>query len=168
MITLKKLKANPKVIQIPNINLNINIDKPLHFFCGLFLQFFHEIIVLNEKTESVANKMLQKLNVDDNRIKDAMNKVVELLKLKFNSFLKQFWNHTGFLKLLHINSPLESIVEGVDDGFEFIISTLSTKIFDKVFMGKGVLENITFQSYDFPDQNYTIEIIRIITQEGIY
>ena len=35
-------------------------------------------------------------------------------------------------------------------------------------MGKGVLENITFQSYDFPDQIYIIEIIRMITQEGIY
>lgn len=140
-------------------------------FCGLFLQWFHSLIVENDSLPAFYNKLPEhhkKLydNEDaDIRLKDGfIQKLCELWKFKFNHFLEKFWNNKSFLSLIDHNCPLATVIENTEDGLRFIINSLAESIFEKVFYGVENLNEVSFNQY--PSNDLYKQTVFLMTKKG--
>ena len=93
--------ANSKKVDSQDINEMSDLKKPIeklpsHFYCGWFLQYFHEIFVLNESKEKVTGMIVANNKIFDKELIESISETIKSLKGKFNKFISKFWNHIGF------------------------------------------------------------------------
>lgn len=135
----------------------------LNHFCGIFLQSFNETIICKVNiSDFIADKFVD----DDKEMQEKLEAQIGVWKSKFNKFIEHFWNHSSILNLFHSLFPLETCVEDKDDGFEFIIQTLTDAIQEKIFYGVNLIQDITFIcSYD--NSQYEEDVL-LFDPEGLY
>jgi hypothetical protein len=140
-------------------------------FCGFFLQWFHEIFVLNKGLPVFTEVFKEKLLLDKDIKQDKiliykLTSYVKLWKQKFIAFLGVFMYNSKISALLHPTNPFETKVDDEPDGFLFIVESLAKTIFNKVFYSVSILKELRFSS-NITNRLYHEDII-LFTEEGSY
>lgn len=165
--------AGPERNSIDSIE-ELNTDRPgydTNSFCGLFLQWFHSLVVVNLSLSEFYDKLPDhNKNLYDNkdadiRLKDGViQKLCELWKSKFNHFLEKFWNNKLFLSLIDEKCPLATVIENTEDGLKFVINSLAESIFEKVFYSIEQLNEVSFNQY--PSNDLYKKTVFLMTKNG--
>jgi len=158
----------PIVDDFPEENSN-------NYQCGWFLKWFH-LIVFDYKSSNDfhQNYLLPLFKLedivfdDDTDIEAKDDKTKEPLfdketksliliyrkaklystawRTRWLTFFRHLWNHPFINRLIDVDVPHSTKVNGTSNGFNYIVKVIAENIFQKVFYGEDILPEVTFRS----------------------
>lgn len=146
------------------------------FSCGRFLKWFHLIVCKHTRRSFQDEYLMHYFSV--NKQGQSEKEVKELSKLKddavcfsntlrtrWQNFFRKLWNDPIIQELLNDEVPQATKVDGCENGFIYIVETITENIFQKVFYGCSSLPPI--QIHDNRTGNTTLfEDLKLMSKAG--
>lgn len=150
-------------------------EKSSNYQCGWYLQWFH-LLVFNYTSSNVFHQeyLLPLFKLDDIEFDDdtdieakdektkeplfdeeTKSRIITYRTAKLYStawrtrwltFFRHLWNDPLINRLIDIDNPHRTKVNGTSNGFNYIVKTIAENIFEKVFYGQDILPELTFRS----------------------